>query len=143
MLGVTALATMATSRREPPPSWMLRNGAETLARFDQAAKFTTPLSFTETVQRLEQAGLRITWWLLSGPNVHSAVHCRINDSPRRALVTAETRMSGVLENTIELKSLTFCRRSAPASSAEALAIFERDVLAHLPDVRRVDSAREK
>src|SRR3989442_8851883 len=42
------------------------------------------------------------------------------------------RICGVLENTIELKSLTVCRRSAPTTSAEALAIFEREVLAHLP-----------
>jgi hypothetical protein len=40
-----------------------------------------------------------------------------------------------------VRSLAFCRRFAPASSDEAIAAFEREVLAHLPDVRRVDAGR--
>ena len=146
MLAVTALAIMATSKYPGgPPTWIFGDRPDKVARFDQHAKFTTPLNFIQTVQHLGQAGLTVRWSLLPrwhGPHVHSSVQCGINDSPTRALVTAETRMSGVLENTIELKSLTVCRRFAPASSAEASAIFEREVLTHLPDVRRVDGGRE-
>jgi hypothetical protein len=86
MLAVAALAIMATSINPPPPTWMFRDSAD-VVRFDQHAKFITPLTFVETVEHLERSGLTVTWWLWRGPAVHSSIHCGINDSPRRALVT--------------------------------------------------------
>jgi hypothetical protein len=95
MLAVASVAIMATSKYPGgPPTWIFGDDARTVARFDQHATFTTPLTFIETVEHLERAGLTVTWGLWRLPRVHSSVQCGINDSPRRALVTAETRMSG-------------------------------------------------
>jgi hypothetical protein len=141
MLGVTALAILATSKA--PPKAIHQNGAETVVLFYQQARFATSSGTWPTMGRLEQEGFSVnSSWFFGTDDINSSVQCGVDDSPARAFVAAEARIARRGDHTeIAVRSLAFCRRVAPASSDEAIAAFEREVLAHLPDIRRVDAGR--
>jgi hypothetical protein len=142
MLGLAAAAVIATSKA--PPRAVLQNDAAAVASFYQQARYATSLGSWRTKRRLAGAGFPVSSsWFFGMDDINSSMRCGVDDSASRMFVAAETRIAWNADHTeISLRRLALCRRFAPAGSDEALAAFEREVLVHLPDVRRVDPGRE-
>jgi len=143
MLGLAAAAVIATSKA--PPRAVLQNDAAAVASFYfyQQARYATRLGSWTTTRRLAAAGVPVSSsWFFGTDDINSSIRCGVGDSPSRMFVAAETGTAWKGDHTeISRRRLALCRRFAPEGSDEAVAAFEREVLVHLPDVRRVDPGR--
>jgi hypothetical protein len=138
MLAVTALAIMATSK--VPPTGVYKNDLSAMEHQSSSATYVTLLKRADVLAAFYHAGFQVRYGLFEDIDLNSRVRCGVDDSPTRAVVSAELIVHDTADRTvIRVDRVGFCRRSAPDSKNGAISAVEKEILAaSLPNVRRVD-----